>query len=104
MFYLNKIKNKISKNSLLVILVAILCCYFFYYTINGNNGVFRYFAIKNEIKNKVITKKKLEKDLSTQKEMIKSIQDESLDLDLLDEKVRENLGHANDGEIVIYEK
>jgi cell division protein FtsB len=105
MSYLKKlthIKNN-NKHIFLIILVFLLCLYFSYYTIYGKNGIYDYFKIRSEIQDKRKIKDKLENALESQREVIDSIKVDNLDLDLLDEQTRKNLGYAKDDEVIIYE-
>jgi|TARA_B110000259_G_scaffold70412_1_gene82950 cell division protein FtsB len=104
MLSLVKIKNNLSKNTLLLIGVFLLCSYFSYYTIYGNGGIFHYFKAKEDIIERKNIKKKLESELSKQKRKIKSIKTDNLDLDLLDEQTRKKLGYAKSDEYILYEE
>jgi len=105
MSYLNKLSNiKNNKNLISIIIVFILCLYFLYYTIYGKNGIFDYFKIEENIQIEKIKKIQLEAELNRQKDMIESIKIDNLDLDLLDEQTRKNLGYAKKDEVIIYEK
>lgn len=105
MLYLRKLTNikNNNKHLFLIILAFLLCLYFSYYTIYGKNGIYDYFKIKSEIQEKRKIKYKLENTLESQRDVIDSIKVDNLDLDLLDEQTRKNLGYAKDGEVIIYE-
>ena len=49
-------------------------------------------------------KERLENAIKNEQNMVDGMSLESLDLDLLDEEARKNLGYANEKEIVIYKK
>jgi cell division protein FtsB len=105
MSYLRNISNfKKNKIIISVLITLILCLYFSYYTIYGKNGIIDYFKIREDIQTHKAIQKKLESELRKQKDMIKSIKIDNLDLDLLDEQTRKNLGYAKKDEIIIYEK
>jgi len=76
--------------------------YFIYYTLFGNKGVIQYFRLTKELAKKERVKKELENKMENKQHLINGMGTESLDLDLLDEEARKNLGYANKDEIVIY--
>jgi len=75
--------------------------YFSYFAIFGNKGALNYFKIRQELNQKQETRLELETNLKAKQEKINKMQPESLDLDLLDEQTRKNLGHGKENEVVV---
>ena len=87
------------------IAIAITCVmslYFIYFTLFGSKGVVKYFKLNKELQEKEFIKESLENKMKIKQNMVNGMNLESLDLDLLDEEARKNLGYANKNEIVIY--
>lgn len=78
--------------------------YFIYYALFGGKGLVRYFQIKKELQQKELVKEGLENKMIGKQNMVNGMSVESLDLDLLDEEARKNLGYAGKEEIVIYDE
>ena len=78
--------------------------YFVYYALFGGKGLVRYFQIKGELQQKELVKEGLENKMENKQNMVSGMSVESLDLDLLDEEARKNLGYAGKEEIVIYDE
>jgi cell division protein FtsB len=83
-----------------ITLAAVL--YFIYYALFGGKGLVRYFEIKKELQQKELVKEGLDNKMENKQNMVKGMSIDSLDLDLLDEEARKNLGYAGKDEIVIY--
>ncbi len=64
----------------------------------------QYFQIKNELQEKELVKEGLENKIENKQNMVDGMSVDSLDLDLLDEEARKNLGYAGKEEIVIYDE
>ncbi len=97
--------NHFSLNKNVFIFIVVACClslYFCYYSFFGEKGFLVYLKINQELQNREIIKTQLEEKMQTQKNLVKGMSLESLDLDLLDEEARRNLGYAGKEEIVIY--
>ena len=62
----------------------------------------KHFQLKRELQKKERTKDVLEGKMQNKQNMVHGMSAESLDLDLLDEEARKNLGYADKKEIVIY--
>ena len=99
-----EIDNKESNLNMFVKItfLSFLTAYFIYHITKGNYGILSY---KNT--NKILIEKKnilakKEQDIEKQKNKITRLQSKSLDLDLLDEKLKENVGFANKNEIIIF--
>ena len=64
----------------------------------------KYFQLKKELQNKEFVKEGLENKMENKQNMVNGMSVESLDLDLLDEEARKDLGYAGKQEIVIYDE
>ncbi len=69
----------------------------------GAKGLVEYFSLRQELKNQNIVKQQLliKKDKKAAKVM--GMKSNSLDLDLLDEEARKQLGYSGENEIVIFD-
>ncbi len=83
---------------------AALVLYFIFYALFGDKGVVKYFQLKKELQNKELVKESLENKMENKQNMVNGMSGESLDLDLLDEEARKDLGYAGKQEIVIYDE
>ena len=94
------LKKKISLFLLLIISFFVFF-YLFYFLINGDRGILLYFKI-NKINQSLDTKLvKLEKSNNYLVDRIDRLKTNSLDLDFLDEKIRENTGFLDSDEVLI---
>jgi cell division protein FtsB len=107
------LQNQPAKNQILFInkqifittcVCAALVLYFIFYAIFGDKGVVKYSQLKKELHNKELVKEGLENKMENKQNMVDGMSVESLDLDLLDEEARKNLGYAGKEEIVIYDE
>ncbi len=76
--------------------------YFVLYAIFGTRGILDYFSLQSELEKKSLIKDQLSTKIQNQQNLVDRMQNDSLDLDLLDEQVRKNLGYAKNNEIIIY--
>ena len=94
------LKNKLSLYFLFIIsfFVVIYLCYFL---INGDRGLISYYKIKTQN----IAYKVLQEDLNKKNyllnDRIKRLQLNTIDLDFLDEKIRENIGFVDKDELLV---
>ncbi|MFT6331897.1 MAG: cell division protein FtsB [Lentimonas sp.] len=96
-------KFKITKQIFISASIALaLVIYFFYYTVFGEKGVIKYFSLQKELQHKNQTMGSLQNKMQNKQNMVDGMNSQSLDLDLLDEESRKNLGYAKKNEIVIY--
>jgi cell division protein FtsB len=103
----NKLQNKLFINKqIFVAAIAAFCAvlYFLYYTIFGQKGVITYFDLRQNLQEKQNQQNILKNQRQEQQNMVDGMRLDSLDLDLLDEEARKNLGHALEDEIIIYNK
>jgi cell division protein FtsB len=102
---LPKITKKFIINKQIFVATTItisVIAYFSYYALFGDKGVLKYFSLKTELHKKELTRERLENKMNKKQHLVNGMGLESLDLDLLDEEARKNLGYANKDEIVIY--
>lgn len=98
-------KIQVSKKSFVIFTICIsLTFYFLFYTIFGNRGVLDYFSIKAELKEKNLVKNQLSAKIEDKKNLVNRMENQSLDVDLLDEQVRKNLGYAKSNEVIVFDK
>lgn len=83
--------------------ILFISCYFLLFAIYGRNGLFDMMALHNQIEQKKITEQSLSAIRKTKESKVNKMRSDSLDLDLLDEEVRKNLGYADKDEITIYD-
>lgn len=81
-----------------------LTIYFLGCTLFGDKGVVEYFVLRRKMATKLTTATELQNKLQEKQNLVHKIGVESLDLDLLDEQTRRNLGYAGPNEIVIYDR
>ncbi len=91
-----------SAGSILIFLLAFtLGSYFTFAAVQGDYGVFKRVQIKAEAETLRAEVEALELALAGMQNRTRRLSDEYLDLDLLDEQVREVLGYIRADEIVI---
>jgi len=96
----NTIKRQ--KNTIKIYIFSFLIIYIIYHIIIGQYGVASYFKTSNILKDRKIALNKLNNTLDQQQNKIKRLKTNSIDLDLLDEEIRKNLGYAKKNEIILY--
>ena len=94
------LKKKISIFLLLIISFFVFF-YFFYFLINGDRGIISYLKVSKTNHNLNINLTQLEKSNNYLIDRINRLKTNSLDLDFLDEKIRENTGFLDSDEILI---
>lgn len=82
-------------------LAATLVAYFSFAAVQGDYGVFRQLQIAGEATNLRAERDQLATDLAGLKNLTHRLSDGYLDVDLLDEQVRDVLGYIRADEIVI---
>ena len=94
------LKNKLYLFFLLTVSLF-LFLYMFYFLINGERGIISYFKIKNQNSNYKIIMTDLNNKNDLFKSRITMLQPNSLDLDYLDEKIRQKIGFIDENELLI---
>ena len=98
-------KNKVTKLSFVVFFIFIfLTIYFLYNAIYGKDGYQEYIGLKSEIKEKIYIQDSLRNKKKSKESKVIKMRSQSLDIDLLDEEVKKNLGYIDDSEIMIYQE
>ena len=98
-------KSLALKNRLYVYFLFIisffLILYLFYFLINGDRGIISYYKIKNKNLSYKIHLGELRNKNKNLVDKIKRLQTNTVDLDFVDEKIREKTGFVNDNELLI---
>lgn len=98
-------KHKISKaNFIFTTTIICLTIYFVIFSIYGKNGFRDLHRLQQQISEAKDRERILLVKRKAKEDRVQKMKPESLDLDLLDEQVRENLGFVNDKEIMLYDK
>lgn len=84
-----------------LLIAFFLGAYFTFAAVQGDYGVFRQVQIRAELEVLRVERDKLRKDLEQMDNLTIRLSDGYLDLDLLDERVRDMLGYVRPDEIVI---
>ena len=75
--------------------------YLFYFLINGERGIISYYKIKNQNTQHHSALSELQKKNSLLTDRIERLQTNTIDLDFLDEKIRQNTGYVSESEVLI---
>ena len=105
--FIYNIVKKHHINKLLFVSYFVAFAVIFYFlslTIFGPKGLFKYFSLKEQIENKELIKEELLDKMHVKKNMVEGMNTNSLDVDLLDEQARKNLGYVGKNEMVIYQE
>ena len=94
------LKNKIFLFFLLLTLLFIFI-YSIYFLVNGERGLIAFYKITNDNSDYQIILSDLEKKNMILFDKITRLQTNTLDLDFLEEKIREKTGYLQDNEISI---
>jgi cell division protein FtsB len=94
------LKNKIFLFFLLLTLLFIFI-YSIYFLVNGERGIIAFYEITNKNSDYQIILSDFEKKNMILSDKITRLQTNTLDLDFLEEKIREKTGYLKDNEISI---
>ncbi len=97
----NKKNNSYAKYKLLNIAVIVMFIYFIFHSIYGSRGVVAYFRLQSEIDQSTKKLSHLRAERLEIENKTKLLRPESLDLDMLEEKVKKVLGVAEPEEKII---
>ena len=75
--------------------------YLFYFLINGDRGIISYYNIKNQNTQHQLVLRELQKKNSFLTDRIKRLQTNTIDLDFLDEQIRQKTGYVSENEALI---
>jgi len=98
-------KHQISKGlfiSYFSVCAAIL--YFLFFMIFGSKGLIQMVKLSKQVENKENTKKEIIAKMNSKENLVKGMDPNSLDVDLLDEQARKVLGYVGKNEVVIYQE
>ena len=79
----------------------LLASYFAFAAVQGNQGLFQRIETEAELRSLQATRDRLQADLATLENRTRRLSDGYLDLDLLDQQVRDVLGYLRADELVI---
>jgi len=75
--------------------------YLFYFLLNGERGIISYYKIKHQNNQHLATLSELQNKNSFLIDRIKRLSTNTIDLDFLDEQIREKTGYVNKNEVLI---
>ena len=75
--------------------------YLFYFFLNGERGIVSYYKIRNQNIQHNLTLSTLQKKNSLLTDRIKRLQTNTIDLDFLDEQIRQKTGYVSENEVLI---
>ena len=98
LYYYSPVRSKSS------LLLAFVFFYFAFHLITGERGLLAYVRLKSEMVTKTEQSEQIHEqkvDLSTR---VSGMRDDSLDLDLLEEIARKDLGYSKKDEVVLFDE
>tara|TARA_B110000438_G_scaffold275604_1_gene296685 strand:+ start:101 stop:412 length:312 start_codon:yes stop_codon:yes gene_type:complete len=93
-------KNKITLFFLLMVSFFIFI-YLAYFLINGDKGIISFYKLKNQNYEYTVLLSKFENDNKIIVDRIARLMPNTLDLDYLDEKIKDQIGSLNRNELLI---
>ena len=84
------------------IFLSLVLFYFAFHLVTGERGLLAYVKLKGEIENKKHELSQIQEEKERLANKVVNIRDESLDLDLLEEVARKDLGYAKEDEIIYF--
>lgn len=93
-----------AKDILKITFYSFMIMYLTYHIFGGKYGILSYNDINNTLIEKRNTLKKKQQEVDKEKNKIERLSLENIDMDLLDEKLKENVGIVDSNEIVIFAK
>lgn len=84
--------------------ILLVFIYFIFHAISGENGLRAYLVTKNQLKKQIEKLEKIEKALISLKRNVKLLSNESLDLDLLEERCRVILNYSSPDDVIVRNK
>lgn len=92
------------KNSGIYIIFTLVICYFGFYAFYGERGIRKYLYLRREVEQAQMLAQQYKIKKERLNEEIRLLSPDSLDLDLLDERVRVVLNFAAEDEFVILDE
>lgn len=99
---IEKFSDRGSKRYRSSIFLSLVFFYFAFHLVTGERGLFAYVKLKGEIENKKEELAMVQTNKERLANRVVNIRDESLDLDLLEEIARKDLGYAKEDEIIYF--
>lgn len=94
-------KESVISIMLKILFYIFLIYYFSFHILNGKYGILSYKNTENILIEKKNTLSKKEDYINRQKNKIERLDSNNIDMDLLDEKLKENVGLVEKNEIVL---
>ena len=94
------LKNRLSLYFVFIISFFILL-YLFYFLINGERGIISYYKIKHQNNSYKVVLNELNYRNNHLVDQVQRLKTNSIDLDFLDEKIKETTGFVNNKELLI---
>jgi cell division protein FtsB len=92
------------KKTLVCALLVMCSAYFLVHSVVGKNGLISYVRVKKQIEEKNATLTNKQAEVNRIQRLTKLLSNDSLDMDLLEERCRAVLGYASPNDIVIKAK
>ena len=93
--------QRLSQKTIAPFMVSVVIGYFIYHSIHGDRGLLAWFnvqekyrVVENQLKTLIDERQELE-------ERVQALRPESINRDLLDQQVRQNLGYTHPDDVVI---
>ncbi len=90
----------ISFTSVRPFIMVALFVYLIFHALNGNHGIYAYLQERNKLHIQTVQLHELQQETAQLAQQITNLSDDSLDLDLLEERARIVLGYAKKDEII----
>lgn len=90
------------KHYMVLSLCTLVLGYFMLHSVTGENGFLKAIALQGELASRKLELKSLQQDRQALETRTKLLRPNSLDLDMLDERARAQLGMTKPNEYVIY--
>ena len=98
-------KSLALKNKLYLFFSLLISFFIFlylsYFLLNGQRGIISYYKVKNQNTQHHLTLSSLQKKNSLLTDRIKRLQTNTIDLDFLDEQIRQKTGYVSENEVLI---
>lgn len=94
-------KTRAPRISAALLLVSGALIYLVFHALNGNHGLYAYLKEQHKLEMQQIKLAELTEEQEELEQRVMYLSDDSLDLDLLDERARDVLGYSNPKERVV---
>lgn len=96
--------RKRGRQIIVPIFAAVISGYFAYHAVQGDRGVFAYAALTEQVRDARINLAEASAQRKALQSDVNRLKRDSLDLDLLEERVRAVLNLIDDDDVLIYER